>query len=131
MTERDSLTGVWHGLYSYPRYLEPVYFVATLISHGLQFSGSTHEAAQGHAGAPLQLFAFVEGQADATSVSFAKQYDGTGGWWHKVGYEGTLSSDRMEIDGHWVIGGNWSGRFLMIRSPGATEAIARKAFARV
>ena len=47
MTERSqtgeqNLTGVWHGLYSYPDGVS-VSFVATLIESGSSLSGSTHE----------------------------------------------------------------------------------------
>ena len=47
MTERSqtgeqNLTGVWHGLYTYPDGVS-VSFVATLIESGSSLSGSTHE----------------------------------------------------------------------------------------
>lgn len=125
---QKTLTGIWHGLYSYPRFLEPVYFVATLISHGDSFSGSTHEAVNGERGAPLQLFASIEGTGEGTAISFTKRYDGSNEWHHAVSYEGMLSTDGLEIDGEWNIAGDWSGRFLMIRNPGATETVIRRAF---
>ena len=128
MDGQDTLTGVWHGLYSYPRQLEPVYFVATLIGSGARLSGMIHEANVGRRGAKLQLFASVEGEQSDSSVSFDKVYDGTGGWSHKVIYIGTLNSDRTEIEGNWSIPSVWSGRFLMLRSRGMTETAIRQIY---
>ena len=129
--ENENLTGVWHGLYSYPAYREPVYFVATLIQSGSSLSGTIHESEKGEHGSPLTLFASVRGSMSGTSVDFNKTYNGTGGWSHAVGYCGQLNADATEIEGTWTIVGDWSGRFLMIRSRHATEASARQAFEKV
>jgi hypothetical protein len=131
MKRGDDLTGVWHGLYSYPAYRDPVYFVATLIQSGRHLSGSTHEQDRGEDGAPLALFAAIEGTRGPGEVSFLKQYDGSGGWVHGVLYEGRVQGEGDEIEGRWSIPGDATGRFLMMRSPGATESVARKAFAKV
>lgn len=131
MSEGDSLTGVWHGLYSYPVFAEPVYFVASLIQSGTSISGTIHEAERGENGAPLTLYAGVSGTVDRPSVDFAKTYDGTGGWSHTVMYSGLLDGDMSEIEGTWTIRGVWSGRFLMIRSRLASEAKAREVFEKV
>lgn len=125
----DNLTGVWHGLYSYPRYLKPVYFVASVISSGSAISGTTHEAATGAEGAPLQIFASLSGSRDGHAVTFLKAYDGTAGWDHSVCYDGTLNADLTEVEGTWNIHGNWSGRFLMIRRRGISEQAIRSVFA--
>lgn len=130
MTRSECLTGVWHGLYSYPAALEPVYFVATLIDAGASLHGMIHEAAEGRSGAPLTIFATVAGARAGHAVDFRKTYDGTGGWRHAVAYAGELSGDGLEIDGRWSIPGDWSGRFLMIRSAGVTEQAMRKVFER-
>jgi hypothetical protein len=130
MQDKTSLTGVWHGLYSYQAYMEPVYFVATLISFGQVFSGTTHEAAEGRSGAPLKSFAAVEGSLADSFVSFVKTYDGSAGRQHAVDYEGSLSGDGLEIEGTWTIPGDWSGRFLMIRNSGASEKAVRKVYER-
>jgi hypothetical protein len=128
---QDSLTGVWHGLYSYEVYREPVYFVATVIDAGSFISGSTHESEIGETGAPLTLFASIEGSKAGTLVSFTKSYDGSGGWDHAVAYEGVLNVERTEVEGAWRIEAKASGKFLMIRSHGATEQVARKRFVTV
>ena len=130
-TKDESLTGVWHGLYSYPAHHAAVYFVATLIQSGSTLSGTIHESEKGEHGAPLTLFASVRGSTAGTAVGFDKTYDGTGGWSHTVVYKGTLNGDATEIEGTWTIAGAFSGKFLMIRSRHATEAAARRAFAKV
>jgi hypothetical protein len=128
---QQSLTGVWHGLYSYRVHREPVYFVATLIDAGSFISGTTHESEIGETGAPLTLFAAIDGRKSGAAVFFSKRYDGSGGWAHEVAYDGVLSGDATEIEGAWRIGSEASGRFLMIRSRGATEEVARKRFVEV
>jgi hypothetical protein len=129
MTERGiDLTGIWQGLYSYPSYLEPVFFVATIIGHGTSFSGTTHEAQSGRSGAPLTVFASLSGSRDGSSITFTKSYDGTGGWEHAIAYAGTLSADSTEIEGEWTYPGSWSGQFLMMRGIGTSETIARRTY---
>ncbi len=130
MARGDDLTGVWHGLYSYPVFRDPVYFVATLIQSGAHLSGTTHEQEKGESGAPLALFAMVEGGREGSRIAFVKQYDGAGGWQHAVLYQGVLDAEGDEIEGQWLIPGEMTGKFLMMRSPGATEGLARKAFAK-
>ncbi len=128
---RVDLTGIWHGLYSYPEYLEPVFFVATLISHGSHFSGTTHEALVGRSSAPLSVFAAVDGSLDANHVSFRKTYDGSSGWTHSLMYHGQLNGDHTEIEGLWVFPDGWSGRFMMIRGTGLSESVVREVYERV
>jgi hypothetical protein len=134
--QSQNLTGVWHGLYSYEAFKEPVYFVATLLDGGSFISGSTHESEVGESGAPLTLFAAIDGARQATEVSFTKVYDGSGGWDHAVLYEGSLNGDATEIEGRWHIGGQVSGqmvsgKFLMIRNRGVSESLVRQAFEKV
>jgi hypothetical protein len=130
-TASERLTGVWHGLYTYANEPEPVYFVATLIESGSHLSGTTFESAVGQTGAPLTLNAMIEGSRAGTAISFTKRYDGSGGWYHGVAYEGILNGERTEIEGRWDIGSSAQGRFLMIRSSGASETVVRRAFAKV
>ncbi len=129
--DQKNLTGVWHGLYEYQVKSPPTHFVATVIASGGFVSGSTHEAVTGRRGAPLTVFASIYGSRLGDAVEFQKTYDGTGGWTHLVRYEGTLNADATEIEGFWVIHSGWIGRFLMIRSAGMTEEIARRAYERV
>jgi hypothetical protein len=124
----ENLTGVWHGLYSYVVHREPVYFVATLIDAGSSFSGTTHESEIGEEGAPLTLFASVEGSRSGKAVVFVKAYDGSSGWSHAVSYAGMITDDGTEIEGIWSIGNEATGRFLMIRNRGVSESTLRVAF---
>lgn len=127
--ERTNLTGIWQGLYSYPRLLEPVSFVATLIETERWVTGSTHEP---HRNSGATLCATLLGRRSGSAVQFVKTYDeGQGGYGADVHYEGSVSADASEIEGRWVIRADWSGRFLMIRGTGDAQALARKKFARV
>jgi len=124
-----NLTGVWQGLYSYPRAFEPVSFVATLIETQSRVSGSTHEP---HRKTGETLCATLLGRRNGSAVSFLKTYDQpAGGYGADVRYEGTVSDDATEIEGRWIIRADWLGRFLMIRGAHDAEKIAKKKFARV
>lgn len=131
----ENLTGVWHGLYNYDLAPAPVYFVATLMSGKGWISGTSHEAVNEIVGQALTLFATLEGSLDGAKVTFVKTYDGSGGWDHSVPYTGTLSPDATEIEGTWEIvepGHHpFTGRFLMIRSEGASEAAVREVYEKV
>jgi hypothetical protein len=128
--KRHDLTGVWHGLYSYPVQSSPVYFVATLISSGASLTGLTHEAVIGSRGAPLTVYAALDGSLTGHTVEFRKTYDGTGGWKHSLRYEGALNADATEIEGFWMLSNGMVGRFLMIRSAGMTEEAVRQVYER-
>jgi hypothetical protein len=127
-TNAQTLTGVWNGIYSYPIAHAPVSFVATLIDSGGTVSGTTHEpcAIGGRAGDIL--YATLLGSRQDSAIAFVKTYDGANPRYRTVAYEGTLSRDGTEIEGRWIVPGNWSGKFLMIRPAGKTEAIARTVF---
>src|ERR1700678_31898 len=131
MTERPSaqnLTGVWHGTYSYATDRVPMSFVATLIETGSTVSGTTHEPCA-FGGSPNEiLYATLSGSRQDSAVAFVKTYDGANPHYGTVVYEGTLSRDGTEIEGRWMVPGNWSGKFLMIRSAGRTEAVVRTVF---
>ena len=107
----QNLTGVWHGLYTYPN-VRSVSFVATLIESGSALTGSTHEPCDGPAGT---LYATLTGSRHGSAVAFRKTYEGAGPGYGTVDYAGTLSTGATEIEGRWSIPGVWSGKFLMIR----------------
>ncbi|MGX8014048.1 hypothetical protein ACVDG8_036325 [Mesorhizobium sp. ORM8.1] len=123
----QNLTGVWNGRYFYPRELEPVAFVATLIETASRLMGTTHEP--GSATAGTVKYATLRGQRDGSSVSFVKTYDNAG--LQPIDYLGILNGNATKIEGTWRIRGNWSGKFLMIRVPGKAAAIVRKVAERV
>jgi hypothetical protein len=127
----QNLTGIWHGLYSYPYGRRaPVSFVATLIEAGSTVSGTTHETCE-MGGLPNQtLYATLLGRRQDSAVVFLKTYDGSNPHYGRVSYDGTLSADGTEIEGRWILPGS-SGKFLMIRSAGKEESIRREVFERV
>jgi hypothetical protein len=125
-----SLTGIWHGIYSYPIPRAPVSFVATLIETVSAVSGTTHEPCTIGGGPNEILYATLLGSRQHSVVAFVKTYDGANPCYGTVAYQGTLSPDGTEIEGRWIVAGNWSGKFLMIRSAGKTEAVARTVFER-
>lgn len=125
----STLTGIWQGLYSYPRALDPVSFVATLIETQSWVTGSTHEP---HRKSGATLCATLLGRRSGLSIHFVKKYERSGsGYRNEVHYEGTVSPDHTEIEGRWVIPAHWSGRFLMVRGTREAESVARKKFAHV
>jgi hypothetical protein len=123
-TNGQNLTGVWHGLYTYANGAS-VSFVATLIQSGSSVTGSTHEPSI--LGSGNTATAMLAGSRQASSVAFVKTYDRAGELYQNpVHYDGALNGDATEIEGRWTISRILSGRFLMIRSSGKTEAVVRK-----
>lgn len=125
----QNLTGVWNGRYFYPRELAPISFVATLIETAKRLTGTTHEPAGPATDAVI--YATLLGQRDGNSVAFIKTYDKAGLNVQPIDYSGILNGDATEIEGVWRIRGSWSGKFLMIRSPGKVAAVDRKVAERV
>ena len=124
----ENLTGVWQGLFSYPRMYRAASFTATLIETGSSLTGSTTEIAVAGPRDGMAVSAFLSGCRTGSRVTFTKQYEGPEPPNHAVEYEGTLADDFMEIEGRWFIPGSWAGRFLMIRSGGRSVEAARQAF---
>ena len=124
------LTGVWLGLYSYPRALEPVSFMATLIDTAGAISGSSHEAYKPPRGQAYTAFAMLCGHRNRRAIDFVKTYEEGNPHNRPIKYEGTVRDDGSEIEGTWTIRLTWSGRFLMTRSTRDAESIVRKRFAR-
>jgi hypothetical protein len=115
------LSGVWRGIFSYPRSLPPAEFVATLVEHSGALSGETEEIDSGG----RRLTALIYGRRAGSSVSFVKTYDDR--HTHAVHYAGTLDPEAIEIAGTWRIAGSWSGAFVMVRPAGKAEEVERKA----
>jgi hypothetical protein len=126
----SNLTGIWHGIYTYPRPALSVAFVATLIENGKWLSGSTHEPRVGDPAGTL--FATLLGSRDNSAVSFVKTYDTADpDFLAPIDYEGTLSQDGTEIEGRWIIRNVGSGKFLMIRSSGKATSVSREVVERI
>jgi len=129
--DRDSLTGIWHGQYSYPApQVPPVAFVATLIQFGEMLSGTTHENIETDMG-DAALFATLEGTRQGEAVNFVKTYDPAIEDWQDVIYDGRLNGAGDEIEGTWTIPGVLAGKFLMIRNRGEARARAKRKRAEV
>lgn len=126
-----SLTGVWHGLYTYPERsrMPESHFTATIIDSGGNLSGTIHEAMNHRNRPATEANASLDGWIEGSQVSFIKTYDGTSGHNHSLAYQGVLSGDRDEIEGTWTVTKNgFSGRFLMIRKRGQGAAAKVEAF---
>ncbi|MCI1438411.1 MAG: hypothetical protein LKI03_00410 [Acetobacter indonesiensis] len=118
--DRSSLTGLWHGQFTYPRSFRPEFFTASLLDQSGALSGSITEKATETTAQQSILFATLSGRHSGSLVMFVKLYEG-GNRQHSVQYEGTVNEDGTEISGTWSIPGNWSGQFLMIREGQAEQ----------
>lgn len=127
MTSATNLTGIWQGVYFYPRALAPMCFVATLIETASAITGSTHEP---HRRTGSVLCAILAGSRAGARIHFLKSYEPEARGYASVRYEGTVTADGSEIEGCWIIDAAWSGRFLMIRGAREKEEIATRKFAR-
>ena len=127
------LSGSWQGLFSYPseRGREPVAFSAEITESTGWLDGEAQEEATAGAVVGQIISASLRGRRSERSVSFLKLYDGAHRGYDTVCYEGEVSVDGNEIDGHWTIPGSWSGRFLMIRSGEVATAVAAEETQRV
>ena len=121
MSDARDLSGVWHGIFNYPRELPPTNFVATLVEHVGALAGEIEEIDS--QGGPLT--ALIHGHRAGSAVSFVKSYDDRHA--HAVHYAGTLDPEGTEIAGIWRIPGNWSGTFVMVRPARAATGVERKA----
>ena len=121
-----NLTGVWHGLYSYPVAMAPVPFVATLSDQGGWFDGTTEETGTVGDAEGRTLIASLQGRRSGRSITMLKIYRGPSAYYDSVHYAGDLNEDGTEISGTWRIADNWSGTFLMIRQRAAATARSRE-----
>jgi hypothetical protein len=114
-----NLSGLWHGVFSYPRDLPPENFTVTLIDRGGSLAGETEETGNdGRACTGL-----IQGKRTGNAVTFVKTYDDRHGW--PIRYAGTLDVEASEIAGTWRIDDQWSGSFVMVRSPPVAATVER------
>jgi hypothetical protein len=121
-----NLTGVWHGLYSYPVAVPSVSFVATLSDQGGWFDGTTEEIGTVGDAVGRALTATLQGRRSGRSLTMLKIYHGASACYDSVHYAGELSEDGTEINGTWRVTDNWSGTFLMIRQRAGTTTQSRE-----
>jgi hypothetical protein len=132
VTDETSITGVWDGLYSYPRLRKPVPFLAVVLDLSGILSGTTQEEPKEGLGAGMTLNAEIAGARHDSSVSFTKTYlDAPSTDVRPIVYDGALSADGTEIEGRWTIAGLLSGKFLMIRSGSMAIEQAERKFERI
>ena len=122
-----NLTGVWHGLYSYPVAMPSVPFVATLSDQGGWFDGTTEEIGGVGDTVGRTLTASLQGRRSGRSITMLKIYHGPSAYYDSVNYAGDLNEDGTEISGTWRVAANWSGTFLMIRQRAVATALSREA----
>ena len=125
-----NLTGVWHGLYSYPVAMPSVPFVATLSDQGGWFDGTTEEIGGVGDTVGRTLTASLQGRRSGRSITMLKIYHGPSAHYDSVHYAGDLNEDGTEISGTWRVAANWSGTFLMVRSRTVETAATKEAVER-
>jgi hypothetical protein len=91
----ENLTGVWQGLFTYPRVLRAGHFSATLIETANFLSGSTSEIWAWEPRAGETVLAMVSGRRTGNTVAFTKTYEGPEEPNHSVVYVGALHSWRL------------------------------------
>lgn len=111
-------SGVWYGSFFYPEGgpQQPVDFQLFAIQIDDRIVGFTKEPNTFGSNDTAWLFASVEGNVTQNSkaVRFTKKYDGTGGQSHPVEYSCQISKDGLKMaHGKWVLGGNFSGKFIL------------------
>lgn len=116
------ITGIWHGVSSYPGVDAEDEFSAELSVTEGRIAGMITEVSNLVPKAPLPLRAVVEGTIRGEVIAFDKTYDGGGGQSHSVSYWGRLSDDGAVITGSWQLPG-LEGSFVMRRAPDEREAI--------
>ena len=121
------LTGHWTGMFNYPGPFPPVGFEAELRDVGGSIAGTVSEPDEDPSGNVGTLWATVEGARQGSAVTFTKMYEDAERMPEPVFYSGTIQPDGNEVSGRWEIPGHWSGTFLMVRNPGAAEAVEEEA----
>src|SRR5688572_25669857 len=122
-----NLTGVWHGLYSYPVAMPSVSFVATLSDQGGWFDGTTEEIGGVGDAVGRTLTASLQGRRSGHSITMLKIYHRASVHYDSVRYTGDLKEDGSEIHGTWQVSGTWSGTFLMMRARTTETATTKEA----
>jgi hypothetical protein len=120
--DRKDITGIWHGVSSYPGIEPSEEFAAELSVTDGRITGMITEVSNLVPNAPLPLRASVEGTFRDGAVAFDKTYDGGGDQNHSVHYWGRLNAEGTEITGNWQLPG-LEGSFVMRRASEEREAV--------
>ena len=121
------LSGQWTGFFNYPVAAQPVNFEAVLHDAAGRLTGTTTEPGTTRGSLGRTLHAVIDGHREGRSVSFIKMYDDADGEYDSVRYTGAVAGGGDEIAGSWEIPGIWSGTFLMVRRPAASQSERREA----
>jgi hypothetical protein len=127
MSQNTSITGRWHGRYTYLDGGEGEAFEADLIESQDAIIGTTTETSNLHDGFQGARRATISGSRNGSIVSFVKHYARGHGHDQPIKYDGEVNDDATEIEGIWRIDRNAFGRFLMIRDLAMPHAVAVKA----
>ena len=122
-----NLSGVWHGLYSYPVAMPSVPFVAALSDQRGWLDGTTEGIGSVGDTVGRALTTSLQGRRSGRSITMLKIYDGASAYYDSVHYAGKLNEDGTEISGTWRVASNWSGTFMMVRSRTVEAAAAKEA----
>lgn len=119
MSDPQDLTGVWYGRYTADQDPQDNGFIALLEELHGTVTGTISEP-DAESGSIRR--AHVHGQRDGASLSFTKQYDGSGGWTHSVDYAGNVDAEGTLVMGGWVVEG-LTGAFDMTREKFDVETL--------
>lgn len=118
-----SLTGRWHGRYTYLDGGEGESFICDLIELGDSLTGTTFEVSDFGDDHQGRRSATITGSRNGAHVSFVKHYVPGHGHEQPIYYTGDVNDDATEIDGTWLISRLAFGRFLMIRGTALPEPV--------
>jgi hypothetical protein len=127
MSKDASLTGRWHGRYTYGAGMEGEAFEAEIAESGGAIQGDTYERAEHSDGFHGMRHGRLDGVRTGAAIAFVKRYAPGHGHQQPIRYEGGVSADGTEIEGDWFIAPGARGRFLMIRDSAKPQDIAAKA----
>jgi hypothetical protein len=126
MSKLLSLTGHWHGRYTYLDGGEGEAFEAHLVELSDVLTGTTSEKSNLHDGFEGVRRATLSGSRNGSIVSFVKHYLQGQGHDEPIKYDGEVNDDATEIEGIWRIDRAAFGRFLMIRDLAIPKAVEAK-----
>lgn len=125
MSQTSSISGRWHGRYTYLDGGEGEAFEADLIESQDAIIGTTTENSTFH-GLRATRKATISGSRNGSIVSFVKHYAHSHAHELPIKYDGEVNDDATEIEGIWRIDRNAFGRFLMIRDLAIPKAVEAK-----
>lgn len=124
MSGEENLSGKWSGFFNYPSQFPPNPFEAELADHAGAISGLITQPGEFFYPPGTVLQAVVEGSRQGSELRFVKIYDDLER--PTPCYRGTIQPGGDEVHGEWMIPGDWSGTFFMIRAGKAKAAAERR-----